>query len=340
MGIAALGTGDAPDEVLRNADLAMYFAKGKAKGRYAIYESGMHTALVDRLEMEADLRRAVERSEFIVHYQPIVALDTGEIKGVEALVRWEHPRYGMIAPSRFIALAEETGLIVPIGRMVLHESCRQAREWRNTRRGARAMRINVNLSGRHFQEASLLEDVGSCLRDSGLEPWALTLEITESVLMLRSDVTLAKLRALKALGISLAIDDFGTGYSSLGYLQQFPIDTLKIDRTFIDAAGNEDEDPVLARAIISLGRTLRMETIAEGIERVGQRDAMRSLGCQLGQGYLFARPMSASDMATLLDGDGKTQSATCVLAPDVLADSEGSDESRTRLLRATRRFYR
>jgi len=295
IGIAEISTELTPDEVLRNADLAMYFAKGSDKGRYAIYAPEMHEQLVDRLELEADLRAAVDADQIEIEYQPIVHLTTGELYGAEALVRWHHARRGDVAPSRFVAIAEDTGLIVNIGRTVLRNACTQARQWRRERERARHLRLSVNLSGRHFQEPSIIEDVHDALRISGLEPWALTLEITESVLMQRSDTTLEKLRALKSLGVMLAIDDFGTGYSSLGYLQRFPIDILKIDRTFVDAVGLEDADPVLVRAILALGRTLRIETIAEGIERSEQRDGLCTLGCQLGQGFFFSRSLKPAD---------------------------------------------
>jgi diguanylate cyclase (GGDEF)-like protein/PAS domain S-box-containing protein len=316
IGIASVVMGESPDEVLRNADLAMYFAKSRRKGHYAIYAREMHEQVMERLELEADLRKGVGRDDFRVEYQPIVNLVSGEVYGAEALVRWHHPTLGVIAPGRFVELAEETGLIIPIGRTVLREACERARDWRARYRGRRPMQMSVNLSGRHFQDASLVDDVRDALHDSGLEPWALTLEITESVLMHRSDTTLEKLRALKALGLNLAIDDFGTGYSSLGYLQQFPIDVLKIDRTFVDAVGNEDEDPVLARAIIALGRTLRIETVAEGIERAEQRDGLRALGCTLGQGFLFARPMTAADFATTVLERTHEPVAAEVLAAD------------------------
>jgi diguanylate cyclase (GGDEF)-like protein/PAS domain S-box-containing protein len=297
IGIASVALGDTTDDVLRNADLAMYFAKGRRKGHYAIYERSMHDDIMERLELEADLRVAVDQHEFRIEYQPIVNLVTGEVHAAEALVRWHHPTRGVIPPGRFVEMAEETGLILPIGRMVLREACERARDWRTRYRGSRPVQMSVNLSARHFQDPSLVPDVQNALRDSGLDPWALTLEITESVLMLRSGATLEKLRELKALGLNLAIDDFGTGYSSLGYLQQFPIDVLKIDRTFVDAVGMEDEDPILARAIIALGRTLQIETVAEGIERPAQREGLRALGCSLGQGFLFARPMEASVFA-------------------------------------------
>lgn len=316
IGIAAVQAGDAPEEVLRNADLAMYFAKGNDKGRWAVYAPEMHEQVLDRLELEADLRSAVDAGDIRVEYQPIVHLETAAIYGAEALVRWHHASRGHVSPSRFVGIAEETGLIVPIGRRVLHEACHRAREWRLRRKGARQLRMSVNLSGRHFQEDSLIADVQEALRDSGLEPAALTLEITESVLMQRSDATLAKLRALKALGLHLAIDDFGTGYSSLGYLQQFPIDMLKIDRTFVDPVAVQGSDPVLARAIIALGKTLRIETVAEGIERPEQREGLRALGCTLGQGYLFARPMAADDLAATLIEPARVPTVVEMYAPE------------------------
>jgi len=293
IGIASLEMGDSPDDVLRNADLAMYFAKSRRKGHFAVYEPSMHDEMMEHLELEVDLRGAVERNEFEIEYQPIINLVTGEVHGAEALLRWNHPTRGYVPPSRFVELAEETGLIIPLGRWVLREACERARDWRAHYTGRRPLQMSVNLSARHFQDPSLLPDVQQALSDSGLEPWALTLEITESVLMHSSETTLERLRALKGLGLNLAIDDFGTGYSSLGYLQQFPIDVLKIDKSFVQAVGIDGADPVLARAIIALGRTLQIETIAEGIERPEQRDGLRTLGCTLGQGYHFARPMSS-----------------------------------------------
>jgi diguanylate cyclase (GGDEF)-like protein/PAS domain S-box-containing protein len=318
IGIAAVSLGDTPDVVVRNADLAMYLAKGRRKGGYAIYERGMHAQLMDRLELEADLRTAVDRGDIRVEYQPIMNLVTGEVHAAEALVRWRHSGRGDVPPSRFIPIAEDTGLIVPIGRMVLREACQRAVAWRSKSRGTHALRMSVNLSGRHFQEGSLVDDVQEALRESGLEAWALTLEITESVLMQRSETTLEKLRALKATGLSLAIDDFGTGYSSLGYLQQFPIDMLKIDRTFVDVVGDQRNDPVLARAIIALGKTLGIETVAEGIERPEQRDGLRALGCTLGQGYLFARAMPPEEFSATMLTPVNTLSVVEMYGPDVV----------------------
>jgi diguanylate cyclase (GGDEF)-like protein/PAS domain S-box-containing protein len=294
-GIAEISGGLTPDEVLRNADLAMYYAKSGSKGRHAVYQPAMHAELVEWLELEADLRLSVGGDQITVEYQPIVHLLDGRLYGAEALVRWTHPVRGHIPTTRFVAMAEETGLIVPLGRRVLLEACTQAATWRRGASRASELRLSVNLSGRHFEEPSLVSDVAQVLSDSALAPGALTLEITESVLMRRSEETLATLRELKALGVKLAIDDFGVGYSSLGYLQQFPIDVLKIDRTFVDSVAVAGRDPVLARAIIALGNTLGMETIAEGIERLEQRDGLRALGCALGQGYFFSRAVPPAE---------------------------------------------
>lgn len=303
-GIAEVTAGLTPDEVMRNADLAMYFAKSRSKGAYAVYAPAMHAELVEWLELEADLRAAVETSQIFLEYQPIVHLANGSLHGAEALVRWRHPSRDLVPTARFVAMAEETGLIVPVGRRVLHEACTRAASWRRDHARARDLRMSVNLSARHFQEPSLVTDVQAALADTALVPGALTLEITESVLMQRSEATLETLRALKALGVRLAIDDFGTGYSSLGYLQQFPIDLLKIDRTFVDAVALEDRDPVLVRAIIALGHTLGIATIAEGIERREQRDGLQALGCDLGQGYYFSRAIPADEFERrlLLEG--------------------------------------
>ena len=301
IGLAEVSTELTPEEVLRNADLAMYFAKSRDKGRYAIFAPEMHAQLVDRLELEADLRAAVDAGEIDIEYQPIVHLVTGDIYGAEALVRWRHTRRGALPPSMFVGLAEETGLIIPVGRRVLMRACEQAEAWRRERQLARDLQLSVNVSGRHFMDPALIDDVQDALRSSALEPAALTLEITESVLMQRSESTLERLMALKSLGVRLAIDDFGTGYSSLGYLQRFPIDILKIDRSFVEAVAHEDADPVLVRAILALGRTLRIETVAEGIERLEQRDGLRALGCLLGQGFFFARSLPPAEFDRLLE---------------------------------------
>jgi diguanylate cyclase (GGDEF)-like protein/PAS domain S-box-containing protein len=278
------------EHLLRNADLAMYRAKASGKSGYALFEQSMNAQASSRLQLESDLRRALERDEFRIYYQPIAQLDTGLIDEVEALVRWEHPRRGLVPPLEFIPLAEETGLILPLGLWVLREACQQMKTWETTDEAHMPRTVSVNLSARQFGSARLVEDVAQVLRDTGLEPSRLKLEITESVMMQEVETTSAILHQLKALGVKLAIDDFGTGYSSLAYLQRFPIDVLKIDRSFIKPLGNNPEDEAIVRTIITLAKTLNMVVTGEGIETTMQLEQLRGLGCDLGQGYYIARP--------------------------------------------------
>ena len=300
IGIAVADTNHTASDLLRNADMAMYIAKQSGKGQYRRYEARMHTEAMERLELEADLRHAIERDEFILRYQPIVALHTGEIAGVEALVRWNHPTRGMLSPLTFIPLAEETGLIVPLGRWVVREACRQAVGWQALRGEGQPLTLTINISGHQLQGEHVVDDVRRALSDSGLDPRQLVLEITESVLMQQSETILDRLHALKALGVRLAIDDFGTGYSSLGYLQRFPIDILKIDKSFVDDVGRGDSESALARAVIALGETLQLQTIAEGIELKQQLSGLQDLGCELGQGFFFDKPIDPADIELAL----------------------------------------
>jgi diguanylate cyclase (GGDEF)-like protein len=287
------------DELLRNADFAMYQAKSLGKGRHAMFEPRMRDAAVERVELATGLRHALDRNELILHYQPIVDLRTGATRGMEALLRWNHPERGMLMPDEFIGLAEETGLIVPVGRWVLQQACHQAREWLDAYPSDPPLTMSVNLSPRQFGDPRLVTNVAEALHDAALPPAALTLEITESILLGDGEGIIARLRAIRKLGVRLALDDFGTGYSSLSYLQRFPIDILKIDRAFIDAMG-ETEGTALVRSIIDIGRTLRLQTVAEGVERPEQPGQLIALDCDLGQGYLMNRPQDAAAIGAYL----------------------------------------
>jgi diguanylate cyclase (GGDEF)-like protein len=287
------------DELLRNADFAMYQAKSMGKHRYALFEPGMRAAAVERVELATLLRGAIERGELVLHYQPIVDLGSGAVRGLEALVRWHQPERGLLMPSEFIAIAEETGLIIPVGRWVLREACRQAVAWQERFASDPPLSVSVNLSARQFADPRLVADVAAALADTGLEPGRLTLEITESLLMNDADAAVMKLGEIRALGVRLAIDDFGTGYSSLSYLQRFPVDVLKIDRAFVEHVGGA-EGSALVRSIVEIGRTLRLETIAEGVERPEQPSQLVGLECRLGQGYLMQRPQAAAEIERYL----------------------------------------
>jgi diguanylate cyclase (GGDEF)-like protein/PAS domain S-box-containing protein len=301
IGIARADGAENVDELLRNADVAMYAAKAGSRGAFLFFDPSMHTALVDRVMLETDMRRAVEQKEFWVAYQPIVDLETREVTGMEALARWKHPLKGTINPDDFIPVAEETGLIMAIGRQVLMEACRRAAKWNRRRNAMKQLSVTVNLSAKQLQSPDLGRDVSYALEQSGLPASCLILEITESVIMHHSDVTLGKLRALKEIGVRLAIDDFGTGYSSLSYLQQFPVDILKIDRSFTHGLTRGPNEDALARTIIALGDLLTLRTIAEGVELEGQHDRLKALGCDYGQGFLFGRPISAEEMTRVLE---------------------------------------
>jgi diguanylate cyclase (GGDEF)-like protein/PAS domain S-box-containing protein len=301
LGIAVSNGVDDAAALLRNADLAMYRAKGEGKGRFEVYEAGMHAAVVERMAMKADLRRAVQAGEFEPHYQPIVDLVSGQVIGVEALVRWRHPQRGLMAPATFIPLAEETGLIIDIGRHVLTQACLDAAAWQAALGESAPKTVSVNLSARQIQHPDLVDDVAAALSSSGLAASALTLEITESILLEDADAAARTLGALKDLGLSIALDDFGTGYSSLSYLDRFPVDIVKIDKSFIDAlAGTGTAGSPLVAAIVNLGNLLGLDVTAEGIEGVDQVARLRQIGCVQGQGYYFARPMAADDLLARL----------------------------------------
>jgi len=294
--LALGGAADAVLDVLRDADVALYRAKDAGRGGYALFDPAMQAALLDRLALEHDLARAAERGELRVYYQPKVDLATGRATFLEALVRWQHPERGLIPPGDFIPLAEEAGLIVPLGRWVLETACRQLAAWHATYPDT-APALAVNLSPRQFRDPGLASDVAASLAASGLPADRLTLEVTESVAMERIDETLATLRALKALGLHLALDDFGTGHSALAYLRQLPLDTLKIDRGFF-AEGPENR--AIVQAVTDLAHGLGLDVTAEGLETADQVAWARAAGCERGQGFYFARPLPADELAALL----------------------------------------
>ena len=295
----AFSTPDAGAEaLLSNADIAMYHAKAAGKNRHVTFQPQMQDMLQERLRLEADIGRALAHQEFFLEYQPIIDLGTKSLLGVEALVRWRHPEAGILLPGRFIQVAEECGQIVKLGRWVLKQACLDMCAWRRSIAGGNGLRLAVNISGRHLQHGELVDDVAQALRESGFEAGNLVIELTESTTMYNTDANLERFQRLKALGVKLAIDDFGTGYSSLSYLHRFPIDILKIDRSFVSRLTNSDNGPELTRAVITLGETLGLDTVAEGIELEPQVAALLALGCVAGQGFLFAKAGSLEELST------------------------------------------
>jgi diguanylate cyclase (GGDEF)-like protein/PAS domain S-box-containing protein len=300
VGVALSRPGQPPEELLREADVALYAAKANGKGRYDVFDSIMDARARERLRTELELRRALSQGELRVYYQPIVSLSDRRISGLEALARWQHPQRGLVSPADFIPLAEETGLIVPIGQWVIEQACQQVRVWRDQHPSLQSLVVSVNLSARQFQRDDLVSEIMRAVREAGLEPSALKLEITESTVMQDPDGAAATLRELKALGFQLAIDDFGTGYSSLSYLKRFPVDTLKIDRSFVDGLGADRQDAAIVRSVVELAQALHVTVTGEGIETAMQERELRLLGCDGGQGFLFARPLPPSAIGTLL----------------------------------------
>jgi diguanylate cyclase (GGDEF)-like protein/PAS domain S-box-containing protein len=304
IGIALSNTGyERAEDLLRDADTAMYRAKMEGKKRHVVFDKAMHDRAMELLQIETDLRRAITRKEFFLNYQPIVNLETGKVASFEALVRWRHPERGLVGPCEFIPVAEETGLIVPLGQWVLNEACWQMRAWQKLGLAGDDVTMSVNLSSRQFSQADLIEQVSSALRDAGLKSANLKLEITESMVMENIDTAIGMLAQLRALGVGLSIDDFGTGYSSLSYLHRFPIDTLKIDRSFVTQMTDNAENAEIVRTIVTLARSLDMHVIAEGVETGEQLRRLGGLGCDYGQGYLFSRPVGAGQAVELLAGD-------------------------------------
>ena len=296
----------------------MYQAKALGPGHYAIFDPTMHSSVVQRLDTENALRHAIEQEQLRLHYQPIVSLATGQVAGFEALVRWQHPQRGLIAPGDFIPIAEETGLIIPLGWWVLRAACRQMRHWQEQVDTAQALTIGVNLSSKAFMRDDVVEQIQQILQETGLAATSLKIEITENVMMDHAETTIATLEALRDLGIQLCIDDFGTGYSSLRYLHRFPIKILKIDRSFISNLNNDIESAIITQSIVMLSHTLGLEIVAEGIETDEQLAYLQELHCEYGQGYRFARALASDAVEALLRTTAAQQTA-CRLLPELVA---------------------
>jgi predicted signal transduction protein with EAL and GGDEF domain len=290
--------GTEADTLLKNADAAMYHAKDSGRGNYQFFKPEMNLRAVERQSLETGLRQALERQEFVLHYQPRIRLDTGEIVGVEALIRWRHPQRGLVPPAEFIPIAEESGLIVPIGRWVLREACRQAKAWQEA--GLLPIRVATNTSAVELRARDFVAGVRAILAETGLEPRYLELELTETFLMQDAQSTATVLRAIKDMGVHIALDDFGTGYSSLSYLKRFPIDTLKIDRSFVRDITTDADDASIVNAVISMGESLKIRVVAEGVETRAQLVLLLEQGCPEGQGYYFSRPVPAQEIIHLL----------------------------------------
>ncbi len=293
-------SGHQPEDILRDAHTALNRAKASGKARNEMFVTGMRVQVMTRLQLETDLRRAIERQEFHLHYQPLIALKTGEIAGFEALVRWQHPLRGFVPPVEFIPVAEETDLIIPLGQWVIREASRQLRLWQDQFPRPTPLLVSVNLSGKQFSQPDLIEQIEQTLQDTGLDGRSLKLEITESIAMTDVEATIELLLRFKALNLQLSIDDFGTGYSSLSYLHRFPTNTIKVDRSFVSQMGYKSEDAHIVQTIIMLGHNLGMDIVAEGVETADQLAQLRSLQCEYGQGYFFAKPMAATAVTTLL----------------------------------------
>jgi diguanylate cyclase (GGDEF)-like protein len=294
------GPRDTPERLVRDADVAMFTAKALGRDRIEVFDDAMRARAVERLDIERSLRRALLRDELRVHYQPLVSFDCSEVIGFEALLRWEHPERGLLGPGDFLSIAEETGLIVPIGAWVLREVCKQASRWAADADEGAALGVAVNLSARQLAHPDLVATVAEALAQSGLPPQLLVLEITESVLMTDRELAVVILHALRSLGVRLSIDDFGTGQSSLGYLKTLPVDSLKIDRSFVDGLGTDPDDSAIVEAVVHLGHALGLTVTAEGIETPKQLSELRALGCDLGQGFYFARPQPSEVAAALV----------------------------------------
>ncbi len=318
-----------PEDLLRNADVAMYIAKKESKGKHVMFEPKMHAELLKRIEIEADLRAAVKHEEFFLNYHPIVDLESGTIRGLETLLRWRHPKRGIVPPMDFIPIAESTGIIIEIGRWILRQACCQGRVWYEEFFKDKPFSLMVNLSPREFQDDQLTQTVANALMESGLQPHCLVLEITETMMMTNAEAMIEKLQQLKAIGVRLAIDDFGSGYSSLSYIERFPIDILKIDKSFTARLSGSSDGSALTNAIITMSKSLKLECVAEGIENPDQVSVLRELGCRFGQGFHFSRPLDEKMMNEFLQTSMDSNSFD-ILPADVI--SAPNNNSRNDLL--------
>lgn len=294
------------EDILRDADIAMYYAKDNEEN-YVIFDQKMHIRAVTRLQLETDLRFAIERNEFELYYQPIISLDTASLSGFEALVRWNHPQRGLVPPNEFIPISESTGLIIPMTVQILHSACSQVVKWQQRSRFAEPLSIAVNLSGKHFAHPALVEQIKTVLAETGIDPASLKLELTESAVMDNAETAILMLKQIKETGVRVSIDDFGTGYSSLSYLHRFPIDLLKVDRSFVSAMEENTENGEIVRTVIALAKALNLKVVAEGIESIHQFHQLRILGCEYGQGYLFSKPLPVADIERLLADNNRWQ---------------------------------
>lgn len=294
------------EDILRDADIAMYYAKDN-EDNYVIFDQKMHIRAVTRLQLETDLRFAIERNEFELYYQPIITLDTATLEGFEALVRWNHPQRGLVPPNEFIPISESTGLIIPMTVQILHTACSQVVQWQKKSQSAKPLTIAVNLSGKHFGHPGLVEQIKTVISETGISPESLKLELTESAVMDNAETAILMLKQIKETGVRISIDDFGTGYSSLSYLHRFPIDLLKVDRSFVSAMEENTENSEIVRTVIALAKALNLKVVAEGIESIHQFHQLRILGCEYGQGYLFSKPLPVAEIERLLEDNTRWQ---------------------------------
>ncbi len=294
------------EDILRDADIAMYYAKDHNEN-HVIFDQKMHVRAVTRLQLETDLRFAIERKEFELYYQPIIGLEEASLVGFEALVRWNHPQRGLVPPNEFIPISESTGIIIPMTIQILHLACNQIVAWQKDRQGAVPLSVAVNLSGKHFAHPDLVEQIQNVIDQTGIPPSSLKLELTESAVMENAEIAILMLKQIKETGVQISIDDFGTGYSSLSYLHKFPIDLLKVDRSFVSAMEDNTENGEIVRTVIALAKALGLKVVAEGIESVHQYHQLRILGCEYGQGYLFSKPLKVADIQRLLEDNTRWQ---------------------------------